>query len=71
MEKGLVATGTYPYRPLGRRIDRARGNSGKFQPKVGCAQRLNKLVASVTPTTVAAWDNDAHGNRAVATVLLG
>ena len=123
MEKGLAATGTHPYRPLEQRTARAWGNSGKFQPKVGCARgwragrhrfrpigviagdavnlashlqgqgllagqkdrgrhrvpiRETGCVLHHTadgdcpeqsssrpciPTTVAAWDNDAHGNR--------
>jgi hypothetical protein len=65
MEKGLVATGTHPYRPLGRRTDTPGDKSGKSQPKVGCAQGLSKARASFTPTEVAAWDNDALGNCAV------
>jgi hypothetical protein len=49
MEKGLVATGTHPYRPLGRRTDTPGDKSGKSQPKVGCAQGLSKARASFTP----------------------
>ena len=70
MEKGPLATGTHPYRPLGRRRIGPGGNSGKSQPKVGCAQGLSKLVAFDPPTEVAAWDNDAHGNCAVATEVV-